>query len=236
MKDAKAAPFVGQLGKFAALWLVSDAGYYTLLPALGIEASYNASPVGVALYYGIWVAIAAVSFRSLYRDWSRYAAWPPLETRIASLIVWSVALIGPLLFVVFVLPALPPIEWSQSWNPPELRVAGAWYFLPKAVEIVFQQLLIVALVLALAAQRCTIATTMIFSAAVFGGAHVLLVFADVPLGYVVRFMIAAAVFGFLFPYFILRLRDGLAYSYLTHWLYYAVTVSMPHVFWQASVR
>ncbi len=236
MKDTKTAPFVGQLGKFAALWLVSDAGYYTLLPALGIEASYNASPVGVALYYGIWVAIAAVSFRSLYRDWSRYAAWPPLETRIASLIVWSVALIGPLMFVVFVLPALPPIGWTQSWKPPDIRVATAWYFLPKSIEIVFQQLLIVGLVLALAAQRCTIVTIMICSAAVFGGAHGLLVFADVPLGYVVRFMVAAAVFGLLFPYFILRLRNGLAYSYMVHWLYYIVTVTMPYIFWQPGSK
>jgi hypothetical protein len=212
----------------------SDVGYYILLPALGIDASYNESPTAIAVYYVIWAVIAVATFRPLYGHWSRYAEWPWFETRIASLMVWSFALFGPLLFVVFVLPALPPIGWSQSRNPPELRVASAWYFLPKSTEIVFQQLLIVALVLALAARRCTTGTIMACSAAVFGGAHALLIFADVPLGYVARFMIAAAVFGLMFPYFILRLRNGLAYSYMVHWLYYVVTVAMPHIFWQSG--
>lgn len=232
LNHSKTEPFIGQLGKLAALWVGSDAGYYVLLPALGTEASYNASPISAALYYGVWAAVTVVAFRPLYRDWSHHAEWPWFETHIIGLIIWAFALLGPLLFVVFVLPALPPIGWTESWNPPELRVATGWYFLPKSVEIVFQQLLIVALVLALAARQCTVGKIMACSAAVFGGAHALLVFADVPLGYVGRFMISAAVFGLVFPYFILRLRNGLAYSYMAHWLYYIATLTLPHIFWR----
>lgn len=64
----------------------------------------------------------------------------------------------------------------------------------------------------------------------FGGIHILLFFGEVPLGYVFRFMGSAALFGLIFPYLILRVRNGLAYSYIAHWAYYAVSVMLPHVF------
>ena len=60
--------------------------------------------------------------------------------------------------------------------------------------------------------------------------HILLAFGSVPWGYVFRFVIAGALFGLIFPQLILRVPNGFAYSYLTHWLYYAITVAMPHVF------
>jgi hypothetical protein len=231
MINSRTVPLTATLAKCAFLWLVSDAGYYLLLPEFGIEPNYNESPISVALYYGLWANITAVTFRRWYSSGSRYAKWPWFETRMLSYFVWSLALIGPQLFAVFVLPSLPPIGWTESWNPPEIRVATAWYFLPKSLEIVFQQLLLVALVLAFAVGRYTIGKIMAFSAAVFGGAHALLVFTDVPLGFVARYMISAAAFGLMFPYFILHVRNGLAYSYMIHWLYYLATITMPHIFW-----
>ena len=44
----------------------------------------------------------------------------------------------------------------------------------------------------------------IYCAVAFGAVHALLAFGDVPLGYVIRFMISAAAFGFIFPYLLLR--------------------------------
>jgi hypothetical protein len=70
----------------------------------------------------------------------------------------------------------------------------------------------------------------VYCALLFGAAHALLAFGGVPLGYLIRFMISAAAFGFLFPYLILRVRNGLAYSYVIHWLYYAASVVLPHIF------
>jgi hypothetical protein len=122
---------------------------------------------------------------------------------------------------------LPPPTWTESWNPPEVRVASQWYFLPKSIEILFQQLLVVALVLVLSAQHYSIRKISVYCALGFGAAHILLAFGEVPIGYVIRFMVAAAAFGFIFPYLILRVPNGLAYSYILHWLYYAVTVVMP---------
>ena len=222
------------LGQVAAIWTLSDTGYYFVLPRLGVQANYNVSPIAVALYYGVWLAIALVAFRPLYVTWPQYARWKWFEHRLASYMTWSIAVGVPLLFVIYVLPMLPHISWTKSWNPPEIRVATSWYFLPKAVEILFQQLLIVALVLALAGRHIRASRISAYSAFVFGGAHVLLAFGGVPIGYVLRFMLAAAVFGFMFPYFLLRIRNGLAYSYMVQWLYYIATVMMPHLFWSAT--
>ena len=83
-----------------------------------------------------------------------------------------------------------------------------------------------ALILALSAKNFSLRTISFYCAALFGGAHVLLAFGDVSWGYVARFSILAAAFGFAFPYLILRVPNGFAYSYAVHWGYYALTVVM----------
>ncbi len=224
------AALLPTLLQIAAIWVASDLGYYFLLPALGIEASYNAGAIGAALYYVFWLGIAAITFWPLYGTWALYSRWAMFENRLAGSLIWSVAFVGCALFAAYVLPSLPSAAWTQSWSPPEIRVATSWYFLPKSIEILFQQLLILALVLALSAQRCSLRQIALCCAALFGGMHALLAFGGMPLGYVIRFMVAASAFGFVFPYLLLRVPNGLAYSYILHWLYYAVSVVMPHIF------
>ena len=46
----------------------------------------------------------------------------------------------------------------------------------------------------------------------------------------IRFMISAAAFALLFPYLTLRVTERLAYSYIVHWPYCAVSVLLPHIF------
>ena len=60
--DAQKAQLVWALAQIAAIWTVSDAGYYFLLPALGVTANYNAGSVAVTLYYGFWIGIAVITF------------------------------------------------------------------------------------------------------------------------------------------------------------------------------
>ena len=228
--DAQKAQLVWAIAQIAAIWTVSDAGYYFLLPALGVTPNYNAGSVAVTLYYCFWIGIAVITFWPLYRSWPRYGRWTTFENRLTSYLVWSLAFAACIFFAAYVLPSLPAVTWTESWNPPDVRVATPAYFLPKSIEILFQQLLVVALVLALAAQRYKIRTISIYCALVFGAAHVLLAFGGVPWGYVIRFMVSATAFGFMFPYLILRVPNGLAYSYVIHWAYYAASVVLPHIF------
>jgi hypothetical protein len=220
---------VWTLAQIAAVWAVSDIGFYFLLPVLDLQSSYNAEPVATTLYYVFWVGVAVITFWPLYASWPLYGGAGTFENRITSYAVWSLSFVGCILFAAYVLPLLPPPAWTEPWSPPEVRVATPWYFLPKSIEILFQQLLIVALVLALSARHYGIRKTSAYCALAFGAAHVLLVFGGVPSGYVVRFVVAATAFGFAFPYLILRVPNGVAYSYIVHWLYYAVTVAMPRI-------
>lgn len=221
---------LGTIIQIGVLWALSDLAYYLLLPQFGVKTSYNTGSLAVTLYYGFWVGIAVIAFWPIYANWSRYARWTTFENRLTSLIVWSLAFGGCILFAAYILPLLPPVTWTESWNPPEVRVATPYYFLPKSVEILFQQLLVVALVLALSAERYSLRTIATYCALVFGGAHILLIFGGVPIGYVIRFMISAGAFGLVFPYLILRVRNGFAFSYMIHWLYYAASVILPHIF------
>lgn len=221
------------LAQIAAIWVISDLGYYLLLPALGIHPSYNAGSIAITLYYVFWVGIAVITFWPLYNRWT--TGWATFENRLTSYLVWSLAFVGSTLFAAYLLPLMPPTAWTQPFTQPEVRAATPWYFLPKSVDILFQQLLVVALVLTLAAQQYSMRRIAVYCAVLFGGMHAFLAFGDVPWGYVIRFMVAAALFGLVFPHLILRVPNGLAYSYVVHWLYYAITVAMPRVFSAAAL-
>lgn len=212
------------LALIAGIWVASDIGYYFLLPALGQNATYNDGPIATALYYVFWAGVAAITFWPAYASWPLYAKWATFENRLASIVVWSFAFAAAVLFVAYLLPALPQFNWRKGWNPPELPLATPWYFLPKSIEILFQQLLVVALVLTLSAENYSLRKISVYCAVLFGAAHILLAFGDVPWGYVARFSILAALFGLVFPYLILRVPNGFAYSYVLHLGYYAITV------------
>jgi hypothetical protein len=212
------------LALIAAIWVVSDLGYYFLLPLLGVKSSYNVGSVAIALYYIFWIGIAVITF------WDLYSRWAKFDNRLASYAVWSISFGGCTLFAAYLLPLLPPTNWAQPWSPPDVAVATEWYFLPKSIDILFQQLLVVALVLSLFARGYDIRRISLYCAALFGGTHILLAFGGVPLGYVIRFMVFAALFGLIFPHLILRIPNGLGYSYMLHWVYYAITVLMPRIF------
>lgn len=226
----QSSDLIATIALIVVLWSVSDIGYYLLLPALGLQPSYNADPVAITLYYVFWIGIAVITFWPLYASWSLYGKWATFGNRLTSYLAWTASFAGCTLFAVYVLPLLPPTSWTQPWSPPEVRIATPWYFLPKSVDILFQQLLVAALVLALSARNYGIRKISIYCAALFGTSHILLAFGGLPFGYVIRFMVAASIFGFLFPYLILRVPNGFAYSYVVHWVYYAVTVAMPRIF------
>ncbi|MBM3529223.1 MAG: hypothetical protein FJX62_14130 [Alphaproteobacteria bacterium] len=218
------AAIVRSVSQVAALWVASDAGFYFLLPMLGVQISYNSGSVAITLYYFFWSGIAVITF------WDRYIHWVRFENRLASYLIWCAVFAGCTLFAAYVLPQLAPTKWTQPWTPPDVVVATPWYFLPKSVDILFQQLLIVALVLGLAEHRFSVRQISMTCAVLFGAMHLLLAFGGMPLGYVLRFMVAAAIFGLIFPSLILNVPNGFAFSYMAHWTYYAITVVMPRIF------
>lgn len=223
MKYSLCAPF-RPVALIAAIWIVSDLGYYFLLPRLGVIPEYNQSGMAIALYYFYWVGLVVVLFSPLYLTWQEQSRWRTFDNRLVSGLIWTFFFLGAVLFVGLVIPALPPFVAPEGSTPPELPLANPWYFLPKSVDILFQQLLVAALVLSLSALGSNLRSIAITCAALFGGSHLLLLFGGAPVGYVVRFTVIATLFGLIFPYLILRVRNGLAYSYFIHWSFYALIV------------
>lgn len=229
-RGSAALALVAPLLQVALLWLLSDLGFYLVLPAIGVAPDYNTNGVAIALYYAFWSGVAVIGFWPLYAIWSRYAQWKTFENRLLSLAVWSVAFAGAMYFVARVLPALPAFDLREGVIPPALPLANGWYFLPKSVEILFQQLLVTALVLGLAARDIGLRRISLACALVFGAAHLLLAFGDAPWGYVLRFTAMASLFGLAFPYLLLRVPMGLAYSYVAHWGFYALLLTLVRSF------
>ncbi|MBY5435378.1 hypothetical protein [Rhizobium leguminosarum] len=150
--------------------------------------------------------------------WPHDANWPAtpgvtFENRLTSIAVWSLAFIAAVMFAAYLLPALPPFDVRKGRTPPELPLATPWYFLPKSVEIRFQQPLVVVLVLTRSTRHSASSSRLRGRA----------------LGEVIRFAVLAAIFGFGFPYLILRVPNGFAYSYVLHLAYYATTVLMARI-------
>jgi membrane protease YdiL (CAAX protease family) len=85
--------------------------------------------------------------------------------------------------------------------------------------------------LAFAGRKFDLWTISVSCALLFGAMHILVALQDVPLGYAIRLVVVGSAFGLVFPYLILRMRNGLAYAYIAHWSYYAVTALAPHVFY-----
>lgn len=219
-KNDSAIP-VATIALIAAITLLADTGYYYFFRLAGLTAGYNNQPILVAGYYAIWSGITVGIF------------WPTLKTlvlnsvRPATAIILAVLLISLTIFALYILPILPKIQWTEPWQAPELMSVTSYYFIPKTIEILFQQLLIAALVFSLS-RKFSLRDTSIICAALFGFAHTLLALGDMPFGYVVRFIIAAGFFGSLFPYLFLKLPNGFAYSYSLHWFYYLITIVMAH--------
>jgi hypothetical protein len=209
-------PLFTVLFEIVALWIVSDIGYYILVPLIG---DYSTHPFKMAVYYLFWVVVTLINF------WAFYRHWGTIKINVSTLGVITLACIGIALYFYYLLPLFPALPWVGALPPPsDLLYASSWYFLPKSIEIALQQLLIVAMVLAFHAQEFSVHTIARWSAVLFGGMHVLLALSGSSFIYVLVFTSAATVAGFIFPYLILRIRNGLIYSYMLQWGFYAVII------------
>jgi hypothetical protein len=50
----------------SALWILSDLGFYFLLPVLGVTPSYNENARAVALFYLYWIGLSITLFWPVY--------------------------------------------------------------------------------------------------------------------------------------------------------------------------
>lgn len=207
----------------ATLWIVSSQAYYALVEALGLVSGYDDAPVVFTAYYLGWAALAGWLFRALFAE----ALNRNQLAREGLALLPILAAFG--LFVIFVLPLLPNVsEVRAPPNPPEFMFASAWYYLPKSADILFQQVLIAALILTGVRAGLSLGVLSVGMAMAFGFFHLSLAFDGYIWLYVARFTLAATIFGALLPYFYLRLSNGFRWAYALHWGFYAADATLTH--------
>ena len=200
----------------AGAWTLSSLGYFELEPLLRAEVGYNDAPLAFAGYYALWSLAVFAVFRGNFRRAGDLSLTP---TRIAAIAALAIGFAG---FALFVLPRLPAMVWTRSADPVEFFWANSWYFLPKAIEILFQQILIAALVLALHDLGLGTLRIGLLVALLFGGFHLTLAFSYPNPLYVLRYSVAATLFGGLAPWLLLNLRHGFLFSLAIHAGYYVI--------------
>lgn len=225
MKDNNLTdPLHAVFGRILAIWTLINIGYHLVLPQFGIELNYNNTPFSTTLYFLFWIGIIVVYFWDVYGSWFKKA-----------FVIWShiylslglVVLVLTLSYYISLLPALdrplPPY--------PDLFYATAQYFLPKSVEILVQQLLIVVIVLVLYNKFGSLKSTVIGYTVCFGGAHFALFFLnDSTFSYPLIMTVSAFISSLVFPYLILRVKGGFIYSYLIHFVFYIILATFFHIF------
>ncbi len=222
--NATYLPMVVALAVATTLWSVSSWGYYVYVDLLGLENGYDEVPVLFAAYYLAWTAIALIVFRQpLARGLSR----PMIAGHTAAMLPLLLCF-G--LFVSVVLPLFPDVSiYRAPANPPDFMFASAWYYLPKSADILFQQVIVAAIVRRADSLGISLWSIAIAIAILFGGFHLTLTFEGFSPFYVARFTVAASLFGLIVPYLYLRTRHGFRWAYGLHWSFYALDAVVTHL-------
>lgn len=235
LAQSKRAAILAQLGHaframlptlalVGVIWSVSSWGYYALVDAMALDSGYEEAPFTFAGYYLVWTGVVLLTFRP---DFKRQLSRPILSGHVIAL---APILMAYGVFVALALPLLPDVSvFRAPPNPPEFMFASAWYYLPKSFDILFQQVIVAAMVLHAHRARMPLWAISIMMAVLFGGFHVTLAFDGFSPLYVLRFTAAASMFGLLIPWLYLRTRHGFRWAYSLHWGFYALDAVVTHL-------
>lgn len=224
MNDNLNNPLYVVIGRIAGIWTLANIGYYLILPPLGFTLSYETSPFAIAIYFLVWV------FITVYYFWDVYSKWFSVDTDIwfyvvQSLVAASFFFIAVRLF--YLLPRIPGIPVSSYTD---LLFASSLYFLPKAVEVLVQQLLISVLVFDLSFKFEKLKSVVLGYALCFGGAHIVLyLMNNQSLPYSITMTTGAFLSSLVFPYLFLRVKGGFVYAYMIHFMFYVVLAVLLHI-------
>lgn len=224
------------LAKVFALWAFVNVGCYVVLPLFGFDASYNANPVIIALLFLVWAFLCILCFRDVFDAWRnegksiRIFRWiKPKKPNIRIIVMQSVA--GAILLcLLLVMFSLFPALRGPTFAPyTDIVLSTPWYFLPKSMEILVQQILLTAFVLVFHLKYRSFKKVIVGYLLFFGGAHFLYAFTGTPTPYWMTVTAAALLSAAVFPYLILRVRGGFVFTYMLHLCFYIVLAMLIHI-------
>ncbi len=217
-------PQTENLGVYAlsilVIWGLAVSVGREVFDQLGIAHSYVAHPVAHTVFYLLISGLLVVLYyEKARRIWMRLCPWEyvvnlvPFYILLALFLAW-IAHYGPhSLALVY-----PEVQFLQ---------VGFSYIFPKTGEILFQQIVISLIVMALATRIHSRLTVSLLFAGIFTLAHLpLVLFLETP--FVAVLAGGGFVAGLVFPYLILTMRCGIVYTFMLHWLFY---VGLITYFW-----
>ena len=217
------APLLYTLIKVSAIWGFANLGYFVLFPLFHIPLSYNTAPEAIALYFFGWFIASVYLCWDVLEEWlpEKSFAWRYGAQAIASaIIIW---------FAIYEFSALPIPAGKKLIPYSDLLFATPWYFFPKSIEILVQQVLITTMVLSFARYYKSLSTVMLNYAFFFGGGHVVLfASSSAPTPYALMMTFTALLSTFIAPYMVLRVRGGVLINYVLHILVYIIIASTLH--------
>ncbi|MEK7063353.1 MAG: hypothetical protein AAB955_01515 [Patescibacteria group bacterium] len=215
VNDNLGGTFTEIVAKILGIWIAANVCYYQVLPLAGINLSYNTAPLVLSVYFLVWVVVSLVAFKDVYKKWLRAEYWMWLyvvQSITAAIIIWCALL---------VFPFLPGLHGPLLAPYSDLLFATPWYFLPKSIEILLQQVLIVTFILELSRRLQSFTKVLVWYALCFGGIHVVYyLVGSAPPAYAGMMSIGALMSTAVFPYLILRVRGGFVYAFMIHLLFY----------------
>lgn len=175
-------------------------------------------------YFLAWAALSLALF------WNTFSHWFKPESKGWVYILLILGLASGVMILLYILSLLPVASGPVLAPYTDLIVATPWYFLPKAAEILVQQIIIAALVLTFYAHSRSLHQVIINYAITFGGGHVLFFFlSGTPTPYATIMTAGAVVSSLFFPYLILRKNGGILYCYAIHLAFYLCLAIVLHV-------
>jgi hypothetical protein len=211
--------------EIAGIWTIFNIGYYMVLPLFGIAISYNSSPEILTLYYIVCAIITFLFFKDTYNIKQSF------DSKIVFYGILSLSLSIILWTSVYIFSLFPVIHGPKISAYTDIILATPWYFLPKSIEILIQQLMISVLVLELYKTFQSLKSVIIGYLICFGGAHLVLFYLNgSPVQYSLIMTISAFASTLFFPYLILKVRGGFLYSYAIHFIFYVLLAVLFHAF------
>lgn len=127
----------------------------------------------------------------------------------------SVSLIFHFFTIIIILLFADQPAWPFESNNNSFLLMNNFYIWVKPFDVLMQHLLIVLMVLRLHSYRLTLRTITSISVGGFGLIHIFRIFlSDIYIGITVTAV--AIIFALLFPYMILKVRNGYIYNFMLH--------------------
>lgn len=218
-KEKHLATAIGLIG---AIWLLSAGPIYLMMPALGVPSSYHLFPYVFGAYFLCWIAAVLLFVLPRFPQY--------LEIRITQhglgIICLNVAIV--FLYYHLIFPLLisfsGTVENAYNINGNFLSGSSHYVFV-KALEIAFQQIMIVMLIMSFKKYKNDFWFVALATSTVFALAHVITIFVDGPVLTLV-FILGSFVLGFLFTAIQFKFKDAFSVSYMLHWGVYLILVTL----------